>query len=326
VRFIKNLSRKEQRGGRLPVFVYNSKDEPTKPQALAFTRRARNQAPAVLSTVYKLLLREAETHDIPANRFPLREWNYTDPCVATKQRLPDNSQKSPRSQLWGNCSTALSCTPCTTLRLPRTRTSPSKSSCKSVSAAKSDAYYLGKEVFKNDFAHCHEVWRDFFSTVESFNAGRRIIHRSRPSTGSRRNQRSKTNADGITSSVQIILRAFVACKRNRDSARYSHPYCVGNAPPVEGQHRSGCADDFECTPGFETRALIVCSPRFSIPGRRRPGVMSLGRFRCADSSCRSQSRFIDGQHRGWPKSGREFFLMTAFRKSHAPTKYKFKSR
>src|SRR2546429_9657006 len=27
---------------------------------------------------------------------------------------------------------------------------------------KSDTFFLGKEVFKNDFAHCHQVWRDFF--------------------------------------------------------------------------------------------------------------------------------------------------------------------
>ena len=27
---------------------------------------------------------------------------------------------------------------------------------------KSDTFYLGKHIFENDFAHCHEVWRDFF--------------------------------------------------------------------------------------------------------------------------------------------------------------------
>src|SRR6266478_5070991 len=50
-------------------YVYDSGTEPTKGEAKEVLEERGLKHPHVVETVYRLLLREAETHNIPANRF-----------------------------------------------------------------------------------------------------------------------------------------------------------------------------------------------------------------------------------------------------------------
>jgi len=146
---------------RAASFVYDSKTEPTKPEAKCLLEERGLVHPHVIDVVYEYLLRAAEQNGIPANRFL-----FANGIVQTLRSI-ETGQAKPleaipadsvtgellnRAELHGLYDASIA----THEQISFDDFLNVRLNCKR------DTYYLGKEVFKNDFAHCHEVWRDFF--------------------------------------------------------------------------------------------------------------------------------------------------------------------
>ena len=254
--------KKRAEGRKASSFVYNSKDEPTKPQALALLGERGIKHPHVLSTVYKLLLREAETHDIPANRFlyangiiqTLRSYEAKAPRQLSEiSPEPVVGELLNRAELYALYDASIA----THEDIAFEEFLQIRLRCKS------DAYYLGKEVFKNDFAHCHEVWRDFFPQWN-------------PSTLPP-NYTQKQAIDWLASQSEIKDLMLMASRRAFKSsfarlwlvsAIVTLPdiriLIVSETRPLSKDNIEAVRGYFECTPGFETRFNRLF-PEFSIP-------------------------------------------------------------
>jgi hypothetical protein len=143
------------------AFAYNSKEEPPSTTAKEVLRSRGLKTPHIVERVYELLLREAESQQIPANRFLFAN--------GIVQALRSHESKAPlpleplvdeyiqgellkRVELFALYDASIA----THEQITFQEFLETRLRCKS------DTYFLGKEVFKNDFAHCHEVWRDFF--------------------------------------------------------------------------------------------------------------------------------------------------------------------
>jgi hypothetical protein len=142
-------------------YKVDSKTEPTKPEAIRLLEERGIKHPHILSTIYKLLTNAAETRGIPANRF-LYANGWKAALASHEKRAPQplepivdeyiSGELLKRAELFGlyDASVAphedISFEQFLEIRL----------NCKK------DAFYLGKEVFHNDFGDCHRVWQEFF--------------------------------------------------------------------------------------------------------------------------------------------------------------------
>jgi hypothetical protein len=232
-------------------YVYDSATEPTKAEAKELLEERGIKHPHVIDTVYKLLLREAETHNIPANRFlfangivqTLRSYDAKAPQQLSEiSPEPVAGELLNRAELYALYDASIATHEAITfdeflsIRL----------------RCKSDTYYLGKEVFKNDFAHAHEVWRDFFpqwnplTLPPSYSQKEAIDWLASQSEikdfllmASRRAFKSSFARLWLISAIVTLpdIRVLVVSE--------TRPLAKDNIEAVRGY--------FECTPGFETR-------------------------------------------------------------------------
>ncbi len=249
-------------------FVYNSATEPTKAEAKALLEDRGIKHPHVIDTAYKLLLREAETHSIPANRFLFAN-GIAQTLRSYAARAPQQlSEISPepvagellnRAELYALYDASIA----THEEITFEEFLSIRLRCKS-----GHTYYLGKEVFKNDFAHCHEVWRDFFPQWN-------------PATLPP-NYTQKQAIDWLASQSEIKDFLLMASRRAFKSsfarlwlisAIVTLPdiriLIVSETRPLSKDNIEAVRGYFETTPGFETRFQRLSFPRFCIPRRRR---------------------------------------------------------
>ena len=143
------------------AYVYDSATEPTKLEAKRLLELRGLKNNHVIDTVYKLLLQEAEAHDIPANRFL-----FTNGIVQTL-RSYDEKEAQPLAEIPAE--------PVVGELLNRAELyalyDASIATHEAISFeeflnirlnGKKDCYNLGKNVLEKDFAACHREWTDFF--------------------------------------------------------------------------------------------------------------------------------------------------------------------
>jgi hypothetical protein len=243
-------------------YVYDSGTEPTKGEAKEVLEERGLKHPHVVETVYRLLLREAETHNIPANRFlfangivqTLRSYDAKAP-----QQLSEISPELVAAELLNRAELhalydasiateeAITFEEFLSIRL----------------RCKSDTFFLGKEVFKNDFAHCHEVWRDFFPQWNPLTLPP--------------NYTQKQAIDWLASQSEVKDFLLMASRRAFKSsfarlwlvsAIVTLPdiriLIVSETRPLSKDNIEAVRGYFETTPGFETRFQRLF-PEFCIP-------------------------------------------------------------
>jgi hypothetical protein len=254
----KNRKEKTQRAS----FVFDSATEPTKAEAKELLGERGITHPHVIDTVYKLLLREAETHNIPANRFlfangiaqTLRSYEAKAPQQLSEiSPEPVMGELLNRAELFALYDASIATHEDMTfeeflqIRL----------------RCKSDTFFLGKEVFRNDFAHCHEVWRDFFPQWNPLTLPP--------------NYTQKQAIDWLASQSDIKDFLLMASRRAFKSsfarlwlisAIVTLPdirvLVVSETRPLAKDNIEAVRGFFECTPGFETRFQRLF-PEFCIP-------------------------------------------------------------
>jgi hypothetical protein len=258
----KKIEEKHRGKKKSQGFVYNSNDEPTKAVAKELIAERGVNHPHVIDTTYKLLLRAAEDHQIPANRFLFQ--NGLKATLASYQAKkaqpaePISTDNIPgelltRAELYALYDASIAAVEEVTfeeflqIRL----------------RCKQDTYYLGREVFQNDFAHCHEVWRDFFPQWN-------------PTTlPPNYTQREAINWLASQSEVKDFL--LMASRRAFKSsfarlwlitAIITLPdiriLIVSETRPLSKDNIEAVRGYFETTPGFETRFQRLF-PEFTIP-------------------------------------------------------------
>ena len=143
-------------------FVYDSATEPTKVEAKRLLEERGLQNHHVIDVVYKLLLRAAEQNSLPPNRFLFANGiKATLDSYAKKEarQLPEiqgeivTGELLTRPELFGLYDASLA---------PHEPETSFDDFLGIRLNCKKDAFYLGKESFKNDFAACHRVWQEFF--------------------------------------------------------------------------------------------------------------------------------------------------------------------
>jgi hypothetical protein len=255
-----SIRRRETR--KAASYVYNSKDEPPKTQAKEILQSRGLKNPHVIETVYKLLLWEAESQQIPANRFlfanglvaSLRSYEVKGPhpleAIPTE---PVAGELLNRAELYALYDASIAAHEQITfeeflqIRL----------------RCKSDTFFLGKEVFRNDFAHCHEVWRDFFPQWNPLTLPP--------------NYTQKQAIDWLASQSEIKDFLLMASRRAFKSsfarlwlvsAIVTLPdirvLVVSETRPLSKDNIEAVRGYFEATPGFETRFQRLF-PEFCIP-------------------------------------------------------------
>jgi hypothetical protein len=243
-------------------FVFDSTTEPTKAEAKELLAERGLRHPHVVDTTYKLLLREAETHNVPANRFlfangivrTLRSYEAKAP-----QQLPEISPEPVAGELLNGAElfALYDASIATHEKIFFEEFLSVRYRCKS------DAFFLGKEVFRNDFAHCHEVWRAFFpqwnplTLPPNYTQKQAIDWLAAQSEvkdfllmASRRAFKSSFARLWLISAIVTLpdIRVLVVSE--------TRPLAKDNIEAVRGY--------FETTPGFETRFNRLF-PEFCIP-------------------------------------------------------------
>jgi hypothetical protein len=243
-------------------FVYDSTTEPTKPEGKELLAERGLTHPHVIDTVYKLLLREAENHQIPANRFLFANGlkatlaSYKSKNAQPVEAVLDDEvagELLTRAELFALYDASIATQEAITFEeFLSTRL-----------RCKSDTYFLGKEVFRNDFARCHEVWRDFFPQWNPLTLPP--------------NYTQKQAIDWLASQSDIKDFLLMASRRAFKSsfarlwlisAIVTLPdirvLVVSETRPLAKDNIEAVRGYFECTPGFETRFHRLF-PEFTIP-------------------------------------------------------------
>ena len=202
---VKKSQKKKAEQRKAEGHDYDSPLEPTKAEAKKLLEERGLVTPPIVDTVYKLLMRTAEERGLPANRFLFangitatlfsRLQGKAHP-LAPIPAEPVPGELLNRAELFALYDASLS------VHEPETTFEQFldiRLNCKR------DTYYLGKEIFKDDLAHCHEVWRDFFPTWDPTHA-KTSDRVARQPLGTER-----FSATRFTPRVQVQLRAFVAC-------------------------------------------------------------------------------------------------------------------
>jgi Terminase RNaseH-like domain len=249
-------------------FVYNSKDEPTKSAAKELIEGRGVKAPHVVDTVYRLLLRAAEDHGIPANRFLFanglqaalrsRDKRAAQPAdLIAAENVP--GELLTRAELFALYDASMS--------QEMSMTSPQEMTFEEFLEVrlrcKSDTYYLGKHIFENDFSTCHVTWRDFFPKWDP--------------TTLPANYTQKQAIDWLGKQSEIKDFLLMASRRAFKSsfARLWLLTAITTLPdmrilivsetrPLSKDNIEAVRGYFETTPGFETRFQKLF-PEFQIP-------------------------------------------------------------
>lgn len=138
---------------------YDSKDGPTKSagKELIAARGIKNLH--IIDTVYRLLVRAAEDNGLEANRF-LFQNGLAAALRSREKRVAQPADTIEQDNIPGELLTKAELFALYDASISQEMTFEEFLTVRQ--RCKSDTFYLGKEVFQNDFAHAHEVWRDFF--------------------------------------------------------------------------------------------------------------------------------------------------------------------
>jgi len=157
---VKHRAKKKERSDAAS-YRYNSASVPSKAEAKEILRERGLQHPHVIDTVYTALTRFAAANQIPANRFLFLNG-------ATQTKLTHEAKKAqPLGDIPAEPVIGELLTKAELFALYDACFSPYEPESFEDFLAirfkcKSDVYYLGEDIFKNDFAAVHESWRDFF--------------------------------------------------------------------------------------------------------------------------------------------------------------------
>lgn len=146
-------------------FVYSSTDEPGKAAALAILEERGLKHPHVQATVYKLLLRAAEDNQIPPNRF-LFQNGLVQTLASYKAKSAQPLEPVSQDDVIGELLTRVELHALYDASIATHEQITFEEFLDIRYKCKRDTFYLGKEVFQNDFARCHEVWREFFPQLD----------------------------------------------------------------------------------------------------------------------------------------------------------------
>lgn len=243
-------------------YRYNSTNVPSKAEAKEILQERGLQHPHVIDTVYAALNRYAAEKQIPANRFLfLNGTIQTQRSVEAKKAQPlgEIASEPVIGELLTKVELFSLYDACFAPYEPQSFADFLEIRFK----CKSDVYYLGKEVFKNDFAAVHESWCDFFPRFD-------------PTTlPPQYNQRQAINWLASQSPVKDFL--LLASRRAYKSSfmRLWLVSAIINLPDIRvlivSQERGLSKDNiealrgyFEVIPGFETRFQRLF-PEFVIP-------------------------------------------------------------
>jgi hypothetical protein len=236
------------------TFVYSSTDEPPKTQAMALLAARGIKHPHVQSTVYKLLLQEAAAHNIPANRFlfangilqALRSYKE-------KKALPlDVPEATSTEFVTAELLTSAELYALYDASIATHEDISFQQFLEIRLNCKRSCYYLGKEIFQNDFADIHKEWSEWFPSFD-------------PTTlPPQYTQKQAITWMASQSSVKdfLMLASRAAFKSSWShcwiiSALLSYPDCrvllISETRPLAKDFIEKIRSYFEVVPGFETR-------------------------------------------------------------------------
>jgi terminase large subunit-like protein len=243
-------------------YVFDSATEPTKSEAKELLGERGLKHPHVIDTVYKLLLREAEAHNVPANRFLFAN-GIAQTLRSYEAKVPQQLSEISAEPIAGELLTRAELHALYDASIATHEDITFEEFLSIRLRCKSDTFFLGKEVFKNDFAHCHEVWRDFFpqwnplTLPPNYTQKQAIDWLSSQSEvkdfllmASRRAFKSSFARLWLVSAIVTLpdIRVLVVSE--------TRPLAKDNIEAVRGY--------FETTPGFETRFNRLF-PEFCMP-------------------------------------------------------------
>jgi len=149
-------------------FVYDSVTEPTKPEGLRLLEERGIKHPHVRNVVYKLLAQVAAAQGIPANRFLYANgWKAAQASYERKEAQPlepvadeyiaGSGELLTRAEIFGLYDASVAPHEDITFENFLEIRLTCKRSC----------YYLGKEMFQNDFSDIHKEWSEWFPSFDS---------------------------------------------------------------------------------------------------------------------------------------------------------------
>src|SRR6266404_1351106 len=142
-------------------YKFDSTVEPTKPEAKKLLEDRGLSNPHIIGTVYKNLLRAAEEHEVPANRFLFQNGivktleSFEKGEAQTLETIPAEpvtGELSTRAELYALYDASIA----TRTELTFEEFLATRLRCKT------DCWYLGKEILDKDFSDCHRAWTEFF--------------------------------------------------------------------------------------------------------------------------------------------------------------------
>lgn len=244
-------------------FVYDSATEPTKAEAKTLLEERGLQNPHVIDVTYRLMLRAAEQAGVAPNRFL-----FANGIKATlesyekkeAQPLPDIpavpvvAELLNRAELHALYDASL---------VPYEPETTFEDFLGIRFNCKRDTFYLGKDIFKNDFASCHRTWQEFFPQLDP--------------TTLPPNYTQKQAIEWLASQSEIKDFLLMASRRAFKSsfARLwlisliiTQPdiriLIVSETRPLSKDNIEAVRGYFEAQPGFETRFQRLF-PEFCIP-------------------------------------------------------------
>src|SRR5260221_1071933 len=243
-------------------FVFDSAVEPTKAEAKALLEERGLRHPHVIDTVYKLLTRAAEEHQIAPNRF-LYAHGLKATLASYEAKAPRPLEAIAAEYVPGELLTKAELFALYDASIATHEDISFENFLSIRLRCKSETFYLGKEVFKNDFARCQEVWRDFFPTWNPLTLPP--------------NYTQKQAIEWLASQSDVKDFLLMASRRAFKSsfarlwlitAIICQPdirvLIVSETRPLAKDNIEALRGYFECTPGFETRFQRLF-PEFCIP-------------------------------------------------------------
>ena len=244
-------------------YVYDSSTEPTKPEAKSLLEQRGLKNPHVIDVVHTALVRHAENSNIPANRFLFQNGIIqTQRSIEADEAQPlgnipaetVNGELLNRAELYALYDACLA---------PYEPETTFEQFLEVRLNCKRDTFYLGKDVFKNDFAECHKAWRDFFPQWDPITLPRDYTQRQA--------------IDWLASQSEVKDLLLMASRRAFKSsfmrlwlltAIITLPdiriLIVSETRPLSKDNIEAVRGYFEVQPGFETRFQRLF-PEFCIP-------------------------------------------------------------
>jgi hypothetical protein len=243
-------------------YVFDSSVEPTKAEAKTLLEDRGLRHPHVIDTVYKLLTRAAEEHQIASNRF-LYANGLKAALASYEAKAPRPLEAIAEEYVPGELLTKAELFALYDASIATHEEITFEEFLSIRLRCKSDTFYLGKEVFKNDFSDCHKVWRDFFPQWNALTLPP--------------NYTQKESIDWLASQSEVKDFLLMASRRAFKSsfarlwlvsAIITQPdlriAVISETRPLAKDNIVALRGFFECTPGFETRFQRLF-PEFCIP-------------------------------------------------------------